>query len=144
MPMKVVWLILLIVFGVGEAVSVGLTSAWFALGSLAALICTMLGGGIWLQVAVFVVVSAVALALVRPLAKKYLVPNYAATNADRVIGQQAVVLQEIDNLKGQGQVTIAGQTWTARSESGAVLTEGTQVRVLRIEGVKVFVTPVEG
>ena len=144
MPMKVVWLILLIVFGVGEAVTVGLTSAWFALGSLAALICTMLGGDVWLQIVVFVVVSAVTLALVRPLAKKYLAPNYSATNADRVIGQQAVVLQEIDNLKGQGQVNIAGQAWTARSESGAVLTEGSQVRVLRIEGVKVFVTPAEG
>ena len=144
MPPKIVWLTLLLVFGIGEAATVGLTSAWFALGSLAALICTMLGGAIWLQVVVFVLVSAVSLALVRPLAKKFLVPNYSATNADRVIGQTAIVLQAIDNLNGQGQVTIAGQTWTARSESGAVLAEGTQVRVLRIEGVKVFVTPVEG
>ena len=144
MPMKLLWLILLIVFGVGEAATVGLTSAWFALGSLAALICTMLGGNVWLQVLVFIVVSAASLALIRPLAKKYLAPNYAATNADRVIGQTAVVLQEIDNLKGQGQVTIAGQTWTARSDSGAVLAQGATVRVLRIEGVKVFVAPIEG
>jgi membrane protein implicated in regulation of membrane protease activity/transcriptional regulator with XRE-family HTH domain len=144
MTMKLAWLALLILFGVGEAITVGLTSAWFALGSLAALICTMLGGGLWLQIAVFIVVSAVTLALVRPLAKKYLAPAYSATNADRVVGQTAVVVQEIDNLNGQGQVTVAGQTWTARSEGGAVLAEGTRVRVLRIEGVKVFVAPIEG
>ena len=143
MPMKLLWLILLIVFGVGEAATVGLTSAWFALGSLAALICTMLGGGLWLQIAVFVVVSAVTLALVRPLAKKYLVPAYSATNADRVIGQEAVVTQTIDNLHGQGQVNIAGQTWTARSQDDTVIEAGTTVQVLRIEGVKVFVAPIE-
>lgn len=144
MPMKIVWLVLLIVFGVGEAATVGLTCAWFALGSLAALICTMLGGAVWLQVAVFVLVSAVSLALARPLAKKFLLPGYSATNADRVIGQEAVVTQAIDNLRGQGQVNIAGQTWTARSESGAVIAQGELVRVLRIEGVKVFVAPPEG
>lgn len=144
MPMKIVWLVLLIVFGVGEAATVGLTCAWFALGSLAALICTMLGGAVWLQVVVFVLVSAASLALARPLAKKFLLPGYSATNADRVIGQEAVVTQAIDNLRGQGQVNIAGQTWTARSESGAVIAQGELVRVLRIEGVKVFVAPPEG
>jgi membrane protein implicated in regulation of membrane protease activity/transcriptional regulator with XRE-family HTH domain len=143
MTLKVIWLVLLILFSVGEAITVGLTSAWFALGSLGALICAALGGGIWVQIGVFLLVSGLTLALVRPLAKRFLTPGYSATNADRVIGQEAVVLQEIDNRKGQGQVSVAGQTWTARSQSGETIPEGQSVRVLRIEGVKVFVEPWE-
>ena len=71
-------------------------------------------------------------------------PGYAPTNADRVIGTQAVVIQTIDNLQGRGQVVIAGQTWTARSAADEILPEGMLVRVLRIEGVKVYVTPDPG
>ena len=143
MTLKVAWLALLILFSVGEAVTVGLTSVWFAVGSLGALLCALAGGGVWLQVGVFLALSGLTLALVRPLAKKFLTPGYSATNADRVIGQEAVVVQTIDNLHGQGQVNIAGQTWTARSQDDTVIHKGTLVRVLRIEGVKVFVTPKE-
>lgn len=139
MTLKVAWLALLILFSVGEAVTVGLTSIWFAVGSFGALLCALVGGGVWLQVGVFLALSGVTLALVRPLAKKFLVPSYSATNADRVIGQEALVTQTVDNLRGQGQVNIAGQTWTARSQDDTVIPEGTLVRVLRIEGVKVFV-----
>lgn len=140
MTFKVAWLALLILFSVGEAITVGLTSVWFAVGSLGALLCALAGGNLWLQIGVFLALSGLSLAMVRPLAKKFLIPGYSATNADRVIGQEAVVTQTIDNLHGQGQVTIAGQTWTARSQGDTVIPEGTLVRVLRIEGVKVFVT----
>lgn len=139
MTLKVAWLALLILFSVGEAITVGLTSIWFAVGALGALMCALVGGGVWLQVGVFLALSGLTLALVRPLAKKFLAPGYSATNADRVIGQEAVVTQAIDNLHGQGQVNIAGQTWTARSQDDTVIPEGALVRVLRIEGVKVFV-----
>lgn len=143
MTLKVAWLALLILFSVGEAITVGLTSIWFAVGALGALLCALVGGNVWLQTGVFLVLSGLTLALVRPLAKKFLTPSYSATNADRVIGQEAVVIQTIDNLYGQGQVNIAGQSWTARSEDDVVIPEGTLVRVLRIEGVKVFVKPQE-
>lgn len=139
MTLKVAWLALLILFSIGEAITVGLTSVWFAVGSLGALLCALVGGGIWVQIIVFLVLSGLSLALVRPLAKKFLTPGYSATNADRVIGQEAVVTQTIDNLRGQGQVNITGQTWTARSQDDTVIPEGALVRVLRIEGVKVFV-----
>lgn len=139
MTLKVAWLALLILFSIGEAITVGLTSVWFAVGSLGALLCALMGGGIWVQIIVFLVLSGLSLALVRPLAKKFLTPGYSATNADRVIGQEAVVTQTIDNLRGQGQVNITGQTWTARSQDDTVIPEGALVRVLRIEGVKVFV-----
>lgn len=144
MELKVAWLVLLILFGVGEAITVGLTCIWFAVGALGALLCALAGGGVWLQIGVFLVLSGGALALVRPLTRRYLTPSYAPTNADRVIGTQAVVTQTIDNLQGRGQAAIAGQIWTARSDTDEVIPEGVLVRVLRIEGVKVYVAPEQG
>jgi len=143
MTMKIVWFALLILFGVGEAVTVGLTSIWFAVGSLGALICALLGAHLWVQIGVFLALSGLALALMRPLAKRFLTPGYSATNADRVIGADAVVTVQIDNLLGRGQVKIAGQEWTARSQDDRIIPVGTQVKVLRIEGVKVFVAQKE-
>ena len=144
MPLKLLWFILLLLFSIGEAVTVGLTCIWFAVGALGALLCALAGGAVWVQILAFVVLAGISLALVRPLAKKFLTPSYSATNADRVIGQEAVVTQTIDNLHGQGQVNIAGQTWTARSQDDTVIPEGALVRVLRIEGVKVFVALKQG
>ena len=132
-------LIALIVFAVGEAITVGLTSVWFAVGALGALIAAGFGAALWLQVVVFLALSGVTLLLVRPLAKKFLTPRYQATNADRVIGATALVTEEIDNLKGSGLVNISGQVWTARSAHDVVIQPGREVKVLRIEGVKVFV-----
>jgi membrane protein implicated in regulation of membrane protease activity len=139
--MSVFWLIALIIFGVVEAVTVGLASIWFAAGSLGALIVAGLGGALWIQIVVFLVISFVTLLLARPLAQKYLIPKRQATNADRIVGAEAVVTREIDNLKGQGLVSIGGVIWTARAENDQIIPEGATVRILRIEGVKVFVVP---
>lgn len=136
---QIVWLALLIIFAVAEAATVGLTSVWFAIGSLGALVCALAGGNIWLQLGIFIVLSLVCLVALRPLAKKYLNTRVEPTNADRVIGQEARVIQDIDNIQGTGAVTIGGVTWTARSEHDTPIPAGAMVRVLRIEGVKVIV-----
>lgn len=136
---SVFWLAALILFAIGEGITVGLTSIWFAIGALGALIVSGLGGTLWLQIVVFLALSGLALLLVRPLAQKFLKPGYSATNADRVIGKSAVVTEEINNLKGSGLVSISGQVWTARSEQNVVIPAGEEVKILRIEGVKVFV-----
>ena len=136
---QIVWLALLIIFAVAEAATVGLTSVWFALGSLGALVCALAGGNIWLQLGIFIVLSLVCLVALRPLAKKYLNNRVEPTNADRVIGQEARVTQDIDNIQGTGAVTIGGVTWTARSEHDTPIPTGAMVRMLRIEGVKVMV-----
>ena len=138
---KIVWLVLLLLFAGGEAVSVGLTSIWFAAGALAALIAALLGGALWIQITLFLAVSLLCLAAVRPLAKRYLNDKVEATNADRVIGAEAKVTEDIDNIHGKGAVIIRGMTWSARSQDDGPIPTGTLVRVLRIEGVKVFVEP---
>ena len=141
-PMMIVWLVALIVFAVGEGLTVGLTSVGFAVGSLGALIAAGLGGGLWVLIAIFLVLSGLSMLLLRPLAKKYLKPGYTATNADRVIGQVGVVTQTVDELAGTGEVRISGQVWSARlnSREGSIPV-GEKVRVLDIRGVKVLVEP---
>lgn len=139
--MTIFWLIAFFVFAVGEAVTVGLVSVWFAVGALAAMFATALGAGLWLQVTVFLGISALALALFKPLSSKILKPRVSATNADRVIGSAALVTETIDNTQAQGQVKVKGQIWSARSAQDIVIPAGRDVKVLRIEGVKVIVEP---
>lgn len=139
--LKIVWLVLLILFSASEAITVGLTSIWFAAGALAALIAALLGGPLWVQATLFLAVSLLCLVAVRPLAKRHLNDKVVPTNADRVIGAEAQVTEDIDNIRGKGTVIIRGITWSARSEDGGPISTGAMVRVLRIEGVKVFVEP---
>ena len=136
---KIIWLALLLIFAGAEAVSVGLTSVWFAAGSLCALIAALLGAPLWIQITLFLVVSVLCLLAVRPLARRHLNSKVEPTNADRVIGQQAQVTEDIDNIRGKGAVVIRGVDWSARCEDGLPVPAGSLVRVLRIEGVKVFV-----
>ena len=142
MSMSLFWLVAMVLFGVLEAVTVGLTSIWFALGALGALAAAAASAPVIVQIVVFLGVSFLALLLVRPLAQRFVNDRKVATNADRVIGREAVVTQAIDNLKGEGQVNVSGAVWTARSQEEAPIPAGARVRVLRIEGVKVIVSPV--
>ncbi len=140
---SILWLAAVVILFVLEAVSVGLTSIWFGVGALAALIVSFFVFNIWIQLTVFLVVSFLCLLAVRPLVRRYITPRRVATNADRVIGAEGIVTQSIENLKAEGQVTVKGAVWTARSEEDTPVPEGTLVRVLRIEGVKVIVAPVQ-
>ena len=140
MNMTIFWLIAFILFVVGEAVTVGLVPIWFAVGSLGALLTAALGGGLWLQIAVFLILSALSLMLLKPLSRKWMAGHKAArTNADRVIGETALVTEDIDNTMATGQVQVDGQIWTARSAHGVVIPAGSRVKVLSIQGVKVMV-----
>ena len=139
----ILWLVLTVVFLIAEAATVTVISLWFAAGSLAAMAAALLGAGIWLQALVFLAVSAAALTALRPLVRKYLTPKLTATNIDSVIGSAGIVTADIDNIAASGQVKLNGMEWTARSTSGDPIPAGTMIRVDRIEGVKVFVSPVE-
>ena len=138
-----VWLGAAVVFGVVEALTAGLVSIWFVAGSAAALIGAFLGAGLGVQVALFVVVSAAALAVTRPLVRRYTAGKAVPTNLDRVLGDTGKVTETIDNENSTGAVYVDGKTWTARSADGSVIPAGTVVEILRMEGVKLFVKKLE-
>ncbi len=138
---KIIWLILIVAFIWVEAETVSVVSLWFALGALAALITAWAGGGLGLQIGIFVVVSAALLLLLRPVAKRYFTPKLEKTNIDAVIGATGMVIKAVDNDLSEGQVKLGGMEWSARSTTGEQIPEGTKVQVDKIEGVKVYVTP---
>ena len=137
----IVWFALAVAFLIAEAATVTVISLWFAAGALAAMAAALLGAGIWLQIGVFLVVSAVALTALRPLVRKFVTPKLTATNIDSVIGTVGIVIADIDNVRASGQVKLGGMEWSARSTSGDPIPAGSRVCVDRIEGVKVFVSP---
>ena len=142
MMMELIWMGLLLFFGIGEALTVGLTSIWFAAGALVALVCSLAGGNMALQIILFFVVSALSLAAFRPIAQKYINNKIEATNVDSVIGRKVLVTEKISNLQATGAVQISGLTWSARSVDNSEIPVGTPVCVQRVEGVKVFVEKV--
>ena len=136
------WLAMVILFLVMEGSTVALVSIWFAAGSLTAMITALLGGPLWLQVILFLGISAELLALLRPLVRKYIRPKITATNVDSLIGSRGYVTETVDNLAASGQVKLGAMPWTARSTDGSPIEAGTLVQVDRIEGVKAYVSPV--
>ena len=116
--MTVVWLALMVLLLIVEALTAPLVCIWFALGALAALISALFGAAIWLQVVWFLLVSLLTLWLTRPIAVKYLNSRRVATNADRVVGAEGVVTEDIDNIAGTGAVKLDGKEWEAHSRAG--------------------------
>lgn len=140
MNYTVLWLVALVLFIVVEIATMGLTTIWFAGGALVAVIAAALGVPLWLQIVLFLVVSFVLLYFTRPIAVKYFNRDRVKTNAESLVGKQAVVIGEIDNLQGIGQVTVGGMEWSARAaEEGVKLTTGSVVDIVAINGVKLIV-----
>lgn len=139
----IVWLALMVLFILLEAGTVSMVSIWFAAGSLTALIASLFGAELWLQIVLFAVISAALLLALRPLARKYFTPRLTKTNVDAVVGTEGLVTERIDNISSVGRVKLDHMEWSARSTSGESVEVGTRIRVDRVEGVKVFVTPME-
>lgn len=142
MNMIYIWLALVVVFAIFEAATVGLTSIWFAAGALVAMLASALGAELWLQIVVFLAISAVLLVFVRQISQKLITPKIEATNADALIGKIAIVTEEVDNDAGKGEVKVEGKAWTARSETGRNVAIGAKVEIVKIEGVKLIVKEV--
>ena len=136
----IIWLVLLIVFIGVEAITLGLTSIWFAGGALVALLAAALKAPVWLQLVLFLVTALLLLIFTRPVAVKYFNKDRVKTNVDSIVGKQGIVTAEIDNLLSQGKVVVSGQEWSARSvEEGITIAEGTVVIVEAVSGVKLLV-----
>ena len=140
---SIIWLALMVIFLIAEALTVSMVSLWFAAGAVVALLLSLLHLQVWVQVVVFFVVSGVLLACLRPMVRRHVAPKIVPTNVDAIVGTRGIVTAEIDNVCAAGQVKVNGMEWSARSTTGEIIPEGTLIRVERIEGVKAFVTPVK-
>lgn len=140
-PVYIYWLALVILFGIAEAATLGLTSIWFAVGALAAMIAALCDAALLVQIILFVVISGVAVYITRGWVQKCFNEKREPTNADRILGQRGQVLEDIDNTQATGVVKVDGKIWTARSINGQVIPAGSQVLIRSIEGVKVMVIP---
>jgi len=137
---NIIWIMAAIVFGIAEALTGQLISIWFALGSAASFIAALLGANLYIQFAVFIVVSIITTIATRPLAKKLLADKITSTNSDTLIGKKFIVSDDIDNRHSKGGIKIRGVEWTARSnDDNIVINTGEDVIVEKIEGVKLIV-----
>ena len=140
MNLTMIWLIIFVVCIGVELATMGLTTIWFAGGALVASVIAAVGAPVWLQVILFFAVSFVLLYFTRPVAVKYFNKDRVKTNVESMIGKQAIVISEINNLQGIGQVTVGGIEWSARTvQEDITLPVGSVVVVRAISGVKLIV-----
>ena len=132
-----IWLLALAGFAAAEAATAGLVCIWFAVGALGAFFAALAGLQLTVQLVIFAVVSAAALAVSRPLARRFIRVRKEPTNLDRVIGLTGQVTEDIDGASGA--VYVDGKTWTARSADGRRIPAGARVEIMSMEGVKLFV-----
>ena len=139
--MEVIWLVLIILLVIVEALTFNFITIWAAIGSLAAFITAYFTNDINIQLVVFFLVTIISLIFSRPFVKKIIKFDKEATNLDSTIGKTAIVLKQVDN--DSGRVKVMGKDWAARSIDGKIIKEGSKVKVLEIKGVKLIVEEVE-
>ncbi len=141
MNMLEIWLIILVVCVGVELFTMGLTTIWFACGAaVAAILAALLPGSLVIQVIAFAIVSVLVIFTVRPLAVRYFNKDRVRTNIESMIGKQGIVIGEIDNLQGCGQITVDGMEWSARNiEQEEKIPVGSVVIIRAVDGVKLLV-----
>jgi len=137
------WVGLMVLFGILELSTVNLVSIWFVAGSLVAMVAALMGASIWVQVILCLLTAAILLAFLQPFVKKFVTPKKTATNVDMVLGREAYLTETVDNIRGTGALKLDGKEWTVRSMDQTVLPKGTLVKVVKLEGVKLYVMPVQ-
>ncbi len=135
----IIWLAALVILLIAEALTLGLTTIWFAGGALIALVAALVGANVWVQLGIFLAVSLILLIFTRPVALRYMNKSTLKTNVDSLAGEQGIVSETIDNLEATGKVKLNDVFWMARSEDGSIINEGTVVEIVRVDGVKLIV-----
>ena len=136
----IIWLVLLIILVGIEMSTMGLTTIWFAGGALVAIVAALLHAPVIVQIVLFFLVALVLLIFTRPVAVRYFNKDRIKTNVEGIVGKQAIVTEEIDNLHATGKVTVGGQEWSARGAEGTqVIETGKVVTVVAVSGVKLMV-----
>ena len=138
---SIYWLIAFVILIGIEVATMALTTIWFAGGAFVAFLLSLIGASVQIQLAVFVVMSALLLFFTRPFASRYLNSHTIKTNAESLVGQEARVTAEINNDQGVGSAIVGGQEWTARAEDETeIYPVGTKVWIRKIQGVKLIVS----
>lgn len=137
--MLIIWAAAIIAFGVLEAVTAQLVSIWFVIGAIGAFVAALFDASVTVQVIIFIAVTIIALIVTRPLVKKFVHPKKQATNADRVLNQKGIVVEEINNIKATGQVKVDGKVWSARSTDNSIIDVNEEIIIKEISGVKLIV-----
>ena len=141
--MTLIWIIAAVVFLIVELCTVAFCSIWFTIGCVCAIPAAALGAPVWLQIVIFAAVSGLCFAVFYPRLKKHVKQIHSATNADRLIGQQCVILQAVDRLAGTGTASVNGQVWTVTTEDNSRIETGVTATILRIRGAKLVVEQTE-
>ncbi len=137
------WLIAAGVFFIGEILTVGFLVFWLGIASLIAMVVSFFTSNIIIQMTVFIISSVILILSTKPFVKKFMEKETLITNAFSLVGKKALVIQEIDTVKGTGQIKVGGETWSATCEEDAVISVNTEVKILKIEGVKAIVQPIK-
>ena len=134
------WLIAAGVFFIAEMITTGFLVFWLGIGSLLAMITSFITDSIFIQTAVFVISSVILIPLTKTLVSKYIDNGKRfVTNAYGIIGKTGIVIADINTLEATGQVKVNGEVWSAKADTN--IPKGTEVEVLKIDGVKLIVTP---
>lgn len=143
--MPYIWLGIAVVLAIVEVSTTQLVSLWFVIGAAITSVCsaTFLEGKLIWQIVIFIAISALTLILTRPLVKKLKTNKIVNTNSDRNIGKTAVVIADINPEDGTGQVKVGAEKWSAKSSDSSLISAGTNVKVVGIEGVKLVVSATE-
>ncbi len=133
------WLIASGAFFIGEILTVGFLLFWFGIACLLAMVVSFFTSNIIIQMVVFLVSSVILILSTKPFVKKFINKKTILTNANSLIGKKAIVIKEINNLQGTGQIKIGGEIWSAQNESDTTISENQEVEIIKIEGVKLIV-----
>jgi membrane protein implicated in regulation of membrane protease activity len=138
-----IWMAIAAAFVVGEIFTAGFFLLWFGIGAAVAGVLALLGLGFGWQLGAFVVVSGVLFLVSRRFAERFSKTQPPGIGADRFIGLQGQVLEEIDNVKNTGRVRLQKEEWRAESETGENLLIDMRVEVVRLDGTHLIVKKIE-
>ena len=140
-----IWLIIAGVCLVVEIATVGFLVFWLAVAALITCVLSLFIDNVLIQTAIFVILSAVLIFLTRPLAKKLSSKDTLVTNANSIVGKEAIVIKEInEETSNIGQVKVSGDIWSAICNSSTEpIPVGSKVKITKIDGVKLVVVPLE-
>lgn len=138
--MWIFWLIAAGIFFIIEMATIGFLVFWLGIGSLLAMVTSFITDSILIQVIVFVITSTLLLIFTRPLVNKFIkVPKEVKTNAYSIIGKKGIVVKEINNIEGDGQIKVDGEVWSAKSNIDEIIPKDTEIEIVEIDGVKAVV-----